>query len=130
KQRELYSHTDHAIVKRMVTDSTARSLDTVFHALADPTRRAMLSHLARREASVSELARPFRTSLPGISKHLRVLEGAGLVKREKRGRLHLLRLQIEPMRQAGRWIQHYEDFWKQQLKSLDQYVRQMRRQNI
>lgn len=112
----------------MVRDSAARSLDDVFHALADPTRRAILGQLAHREANVSELARPFRTSLPAISKHLKVLEGAGLVKREKRGRLHLVRLQIEPIREAGRWIRHYEDFWKQQLRSLDEYLKEMRKQ--
>src|SRR5437868_3422581 len=103
------------MLKWMVTDAAAQSLDSVFRALADPTRRAILGHLARREANVTELARPFRTSLPAISKHVRVLEDAGLVKREKRGRVHLLRMQIEPMRRAGRWIADYERFWKMQL---------------
>src|SRR2546423_14708823 len=94
----------------------ARSLDSTFHALADPTRRAILGHLARREASVSELARPFRTSLPAISKHGKVLEGAGLVKPEKRGRVNVVRLQLDPMREPGRRLEHNERFWKQHMQ--------------
>ena len=111
----------------MVIDANGRALDTTFRALADPTRRAILNQLARRESNVTELARPFRSSLPAISKHLKVLESAGLVKREKRGRAHLMRLRIEPLREAGRWIQNYERFWKLQLESLDLYLKEMRK---
>ena len=111
----------------MVRNAVEQELNLTFAALSDPTRRAILNKLALREANVSELARPFRTSLPAISKHLRVLEGAGLVKREKRGRVHLLRLRIDPLREAGRWIDRYERFWKQQLDSLESYLAQAKR---
>ncbi|HEY1372899.1 MAG TPA: metalloregulator ArsR/SmtB family transcription factor [Candidatus Binatia bacterium] len=105
----------------MVNYSTA-ALDATFSALSDPTRRAMLARLARSDASVGELARPFNISLPAVSKHLRVLHGAGLVAREKRGRVHRLSLVPGPLEEAQAWIDRYRRFWEQQLAALADYL--------
>ncbi len=105
----------------MVNDSTER-LDTVFSALADPTRRAILERLARGEASGTELARPFSISVPAISKHLRVLKNADLILHRKEGRTHLFRLAASPMREAAAWLEHYRHFWEAQFDSLDTYL--------
>jgi DNA-binding transcriptional ArsR family regulator len=102
----------------MVEHRSAR-LDAVFHALADPTRRAMLRGLARREQSVSELAAPFRMSLAAASKHVRTLERAGLVRRTVRGRTHLCRLNAEPLGRADAWLRFYERFWTGRLDALE-----------
>jgi DNA-binding transcriptional ArsR family regulator len=102
---------------------TSRTLDKTFSALSDPTRRAILARLAEGEASVSELAAPFAMSLPAISKHLRVLEHAGLVERTKDGRVHRLRLVAQPLHDAAAWIAHYQHFWEQQLEALADYLR-------
>ena len=101
----------------MVEQNTA--LDAVFHALADPTRRAMLRGLAARERTVGELARPFAMTLAAASKHVRVLERAGLVRRTVRGRTHTCRLDPEPLRSAQGWIRHYERFWTDRLDALE-----------
>lgn len=101
----------------MVTFSSRR-LDAVFGALADPTRRAILERLARGEASVTALARPFRISRPAISKHLRVLERAGLVRRTKDGRVSRCRLDARRMRGAADWIARYRRFWEGQFDRL------------
>lgn len=98
------------------------TLDATFSALADPTRRAILAKLAQGESSVSTLAEPFDVSLPAISKHLRVLESAGLVARKKDGRVHRCRLIAEPMKEAAAWIEHYRCFWEAQLDALSQYL--------
>jgi DNA-binding transcriptional ArsR family regulator len=98
------------------------ALDRTFAALSDPTRRAILARLAQGDASVSELAAPFAMSLPAISKHLRVLEQAGLVERTKDGRVHRLRLVAQPLHQAASWIAHYQQFWEQQLAALADYL--------
>jgi DNA-binding transcriptional ArsR family regulator len=98
------------------------ALDATFSALADPTRRAILARLAQGESSVSTLAEPFAVSLPAISKHLRVLESAGLVVRKKDGRVHRCRLIAEPMREAAAWIEHYRCFWETQLNALENYL--------
>ncbi|HEY1375134.1 MAG TPA: metalloregulator ArsR/SmtB family transcription factor [Candidatus Binatia bacterium] len=105
----------------MVNYSTA-ALDATFAALSDPTRRAMVERLARGRASVGELARPFAMSLPAVSKHLRVLDGAGLVAREKRGRVHRLSLVPAPLEEAQAWIERYRRFWRQQLDALADYL--------
>jgi len=104
----------------MVTNS--RQLDLTFGALADPTRRAILARLARGEATVGELARPFAVSRPAISKHLRILERAGLVQRARDGRISRCELDAKPMRKAAEWVEHYRRFWEQQLDSLQRYV--------
>ncbi|MCI0436561.1 MAG: metalloregulator ArsR/SmtB family transcription factor [Gemmatimonadetes bacterium] len=102
----------------MVSDA----LDLTFGALADPTRRAILERLARGEAVVGELARPFRMSRPAISKHLRVLERAGLVQRTRDGRVSRCVLEAGPMRDAAAWVERYRAFWEGQLEALARYL--------
>ncbi len=112
---------DLRIINSMVNDSSER-LTTVFLALADPTRRAILERLAHGEASGTELARPFSISVPAISKHLRVLKNAELILHRKDGRTHRFRLAARPMREAAAWLEHYRQFWEAQLDSLDTYL--------
>lgn len=101
---------------------SAAPLDATFGALADPTRRALLARLARGAAMVTELAEPFEMSLPAISKHLRVLESAGLLEREIAGRVHRCRLAAEPMKDAAAWIAQYHAFWETQFDALEKYL--------
>jgi DNA-binding transcriptional ArsR family regulator len=101
---------------------SAAPLDATFGALADSTRRAILARLAQGEAMVTELAEPFRVSLPAISKHLRVLESAGLLEREIDGRIHRCRLSAQPMRNAAAWIEQYRAFWESQFDALAKYL--------
>ncbi|MCY4647949.1 MAG: metalloregulator ArsR/SmtB family transcription factor [Gammaproteobacteria bacterium] len=103
----------------MVTFS--RQLDTTFQALSDPTRRAILARLFEGDATVSELAAPFDISRPAISKHLRVLEGAGLVDRTREGRTSRCALDARPMREAAAWVATYREFWEAQLAALACY---------
>lgn len=109
------------ILNDMVNDSSEQ-LTTVFFALADPTRRAILERLAHGEASGTELARPFSISVPAISKHLRVLERADLILHRKDGRTHRFRLAAGPMQEAAAWLEHYRHFWEAQFDSLDTYL--------
>lgn len=108
----------------MARSSAARDgrLDAVFAALADRTRRRLLSRLARGPASVGELAEPFAMSLPAVSKHLVVLERAGLLKRERDGRVHRCRLEALPLEAAGEFIARYRGFWEGQLEQLARFV--------
>lgn len=106
----------------MVTNT--RKLDQTFAALADPTRRAILARLARGDAAVGDLARPFRMSRPAISKHLRVLERAGLVRRARVGRISRCELDAGAMRAAAEWIEQYRVFWMGRLGELKRYVEQ------
>ncbi|MFQ5657186.1 MAG: ArsR/SmtB family transcription factor [Candidatus Methylomirabilales bacterium] len=103
---------------------SAQSLNSVFSALADPTRRAILQRLSRGESSVTDLARPFDVSLPAISKHLRVLEKAGLLARRKDGRVFRCRLVARPLRDAAAWIARYHAFWEKQFDALAGYLRE------
>jgi DNA-binding transcriptional ArsR family regulator len=105
----------------MVNRSPAQ-LDRVFHALSDPTRRAMLARLSRGQATVCTLAAPFKTSLPAISRHLRVLEGAGLVTREIRGREHHCSLEPRPLKTAAEWIAYHQRFWETRLDVLEELL--------
>src|SRR5580700_12245737 len=99
------------------------ALDRTFAALADPTRRALVMRLAQEPGlSVSELASPFPVSLPAIMKHLGVLSDAGLVAREKTGRVVTCRLDAEPMREAFEWLNRYEKFWSERLSSLAAFL--------
>jgi DNA-binding transcriptional ArsR family regulator len=98
------------------------SLDAVFSALGDPTRRAILMRLEGGEASVGELARPFAISPPAVSRHLRVLEEAGLLSRRREGRVQRCELKPEPMRDAVEWIGRYGRFWEHELDSLDRHI--------
>ena len=104
----------------MVNYSTP--LDATFGALSDPTRRAILARLAHGEATVSELAEPFDVSLPAVSKHLRVLESAGLLRREIDGRIHHCRLAPQPMKDAASWIEHYRAFWENEFDALAKFL--------
>jgi len=97
-------------------------LDLVFGALAHPTRREILARLARGEATVGELAEPFDVSRPAISKHLRVLEEAGLVDRARDGRTSRCELDASPMREAAEWVTRYRAFWDARLDALTRYV--------
>src|SRR5262245_16205151 len=99
------------------------NLDRTFAALADPTRRALLARLSEKECvSVSELARPFSRSLPAVMKHLDVLSDAGLVGREKSGRIVSCRLRAEPMRDANDWLNRYQKFWTEKLDQLAAFL--------
>ncbi len=100
------------------------SLNEIFGALADPTRRAILARLALGEITVGELAEPFEMSLPAVSKHLNVLEAAGLVQREKQGRLRRCQLDGRPLEAAAGWIEDYRRFWEARLDSLARYLEQ------
>lgn len=108
----------------MTTDLMAseEDLNLVFSALSDPTRRAILERLSRGEASVGELAEPFDMSLPAISKHLGVLEHAGLLSRERDGRFFRCLLHAERMRDAALWMERYRRFWTQQFDALEAYL--------
>ncbi|MBI3606946.1 MAG: helix-turn-helix transcriptional regulator [Nitrospirae bacterium] len=97
-------------------------LDATFSALSDPTRRAMLAMLTRGDCSVTELAKPFSMSLPAVSKHLRVLERAGLLARERDGRVHRCRLVAEPIKQAATFLETYRRFWEGRLDALARYL--------
>lgn len=97
-------------------------LDAVFHALADPTRRLMLGHLAARERTIGELATPFRMSFAGASKHVRVLEEAGLVKRTIQGRAHRCCLDATRLAEANAWLRHCERFWNARLDALEELL--------
>lgn len=98
-------------------------LDAVFHALSDGTRRQMLRRLADGEHSVGELATPFKMSFAGASKHVRVLERAGLVRRRIAGRVHYCRLEASRMREAQEWLRYYERFWTDRLDVLESLLR-------
>jgi len=104
----------------MVTNDAR--LDRTFAALADSTRRAILSRLAHGDATVGELARPFRMSRPAVSKHLRVLERAGLVRRTREGRVSRCTLDAAAMREAAEWVERYRIFWEGRLDALARYV--------
>jgi DNA-binding transcriptional ArsR family regulator len=97
-------------------------LDATFGALADSTRRAILTRLAHGDATVTELASPFAVSLPAVSKHLRVLESAGLLQREIHGRIHRCRLAPQPMKDAAAWIETHRTFWETQFDALAKYL--------
>jgi DNA-binding transcriptional ArsR family regulator len=105
----------------MVKSSAAR-LDSVFHALADPTRRQILRELATGERTVGEIATPHKMSLAAVSKHIKVLESAELIARERRGSFRIVRLQAQSLKPAEEWIAFYSRFWNQQLDNLEKYL--------
>ncbi len=98
-------------------------LSTVLGAISHPSRRAILHRLADGPARVTEIAAPFDMSLNAVSKHLKVLEGAGLVDREVQGRDHLIRFRAEPLRMVSKWVHEYERFWTERLDRLEQYFK-------
>ena len=103
------------------------TLDATFAALADPTRRAILARLASGEASVNELAEPFDMTLPGVSKHLKVLERAGLVSRGRVAQSRPCRLEAAPLREAADWVERYRRFWEGSFVRLEDYLRELPR---
>lgn len=100
-------------------------LTATFSALADPTRRAILARLASGEATVGELAEPFAMSLPAVSKHLKVLERAGLIARGREAQWRPCRLQPEPLKDVADWVEHYRRFWEESLDRLDEYLKEV-----
>lgn len=105
----------------------AKTLNATFSALADPTRRAIVRRLAQRRRTVTELAEPFHVSLAAISKHLRVLERAGLVVQEREGRTRRCRLSGGPLRDAAGWLASYRRFWEESFDRLDDYLHELQR---
>ena len=113
----------HVAIFNLMVESQAPQLDTIFHALGDATRRQMLRDLATGEKTVGQLAAPFDISLAAASKHIKALEGAGLIRREVRGRTHLCRLDPGPLASAHEWLSFYERFWIDRLNVLEQLLR-------
>jgi DNA-binding transcriptional ArsR family regulator len=109
----------------MATDT----LSLTFSALADPTRRAILARLAQGAATVKELSAPFAMSGPAVSKHLRVLERAGLIARGREAQWRPCRLEAAPLEEVAEWAEHYRRFWDASYERLDDYVRQLQREN-
>jgi DNA-binding transcriptional ArsR family regulator len=103
-------------------------LDQTFAALADPTRRAILARLATGETSVTELARPFEISLPAISRHLKVLERAGLISRGREAQWRPRTLQASPLKEASDWLEQYRQFWEQSLDRLEEYMGELQKE--
>ncbi|MBK9063026.1 MAG: winged helix-turn-helix transcriptional regulator [Acidobacteria bacterium] len=102
------------------------ALSSTFSALADPTRRAILARLAAGEAGVTELAKPFDMSLPAVSKHLKVLERAGLIARGREAQRRPCRLEAGRLREVADWVEHYRRFWEESLDRLDDYLRELK----
>ncbi len=109
----------------MVEEPEAQ-LDRTFAALGDPTRRAILARLREGGLTVGEIAEPFDMSLNAVSKHLRVLERAGLIRRDVRGREHHCFLEVKPLRETAGWMENYREFWEQRLDGMDAYLREKR----
>ncbi len=110
----------------MATDQ----LSTTFAALADPTRRAILARLASGECSVTELAEPFEMSMPAVSKHLRVLERAGLIARGREAQWRPCRLEAAPLKEVAEWAERYRRIWEARLDRLDDYLQQLKKQEL
>ncbi len=111
-----------------MVEYSSRLLDRTFGALAHPTRRRILAQLAKGDECVTDLAQPHAMSLAAVSKHLIVLEKAGLVKRRRRGRVHSLALEAKPMREAQAWIDRYREFWEGNLDQFEKYLEQLQKQ--
>lgn len=107
--------------RRMLT-STPYNLDLIFQALADPTRRAILRDVASQERSISEIAKPYKMSLAGISKHLKVLERANLVQRRRQGYFFYLKMNAEALQSAEEWLAYYRKFWDIRLDALQNFL--------
>jgi DNA-binding transcriptional ArsR family regulator len=108
---------------------TPDRLSATFAALADPTRRAILARLASGETSVMEIARPFDMSLPAVSKHLKVLERAGLIERGREAQWRPCRLQASPLKGIADWVEHYRRFWEESFDKLDAYLKELQRKD-
>jgi DNA-binding transcriptional ArsR family regulator len=103
----------------------ADPLSSTFAALADPTRRAILARLSKGETSVSELAKPFAMSLPAVTKHLKVLQRAGLISQGRRAQWRPCRLEAKPLREVARWVEQYRQMWEQRLDRLEDYLSEL-----
>jgi len=110
------------VIFNLMVERSRDRLSDVFAAVADPTRRAMLRMLARNPATISDMARPFSVSFNAVSKHVMVLERAGLIERQVRGRQHVCRLRPLPLRQANAWLEQYRQFWELRFDALETYV--------
>ena len=102
--------------------NSVRQLDSVFHALSDSTRRSIMRDIARGEKTVGQIAKPYAMSLAAVSKHLKVLENATLIQREKQGSFQMVRLNAEAMKPAQAWLSYYEKFWNRQLDALQELL--------
>src|SRR3982750_1399355 len=109
--------------------TASKRLDVTFAALADPTRRAILARLASGEASVNDLAKPFKMSQPAISKHLKVLERAGLISHSQIAQSRPRRLEAQPLREANLWLEKYRQFWEASFERLDDLLKEMKRES-
>ena len=107
--------------------TSSEHLNATFSALADPTRRAILARLASGETSVSELAEPFEMSMPAISKHLKVLQRAGLIERGREAQWRPCRLEAGPLKDVAKWIEYYRRFWEQSFDRLEEYLREVQK---
>ncbi len=123
----LSSSYNYVVVERNGYTSKPQNLDAVFAALADPTRRAILSRLAAGEASVNEIAAPFEMSQPAVSKHLKVLERAGLIERDIDKQRRPARLKAEPMAAAVRWLEEFRQFWSTSFDQLDGLLEELKK---
>ena len=104
-------------------------LSTTFGALADPTRRAILARLAKGPATVTELAKPFEMTLPAVSKHLKVLERAGLIERGREAQWRPCQLRARPLEEAAQWVERYRTLWEERFDRLDEYLKQLQRED-
>jgi|SRR5450759_2831723 DNA-binding transcriptional ArsR family regulator len=116
----------HMVMQPSGYPPTSQRLDATFAALADPTRRAILARLASGEASVTELAEPFAMTQPAISKHLKVLERAGLISRDRDAQRRPSRLVSKPLAEASEWLEHYRQFWKTSFQRLDDVLDELK----
>jgi len=115
---------DASFIVNLVVNYQQRRLDLAFGALAHPIRRGILARLSTGEASISELAKPFKVSAPAITKHMKILEEAGLLSRKKRGREHRCKLEAERMAEAERWIERQRSLWNDRLDALERYLKE------
>lgn len=109
---------------------TTNHLNSIFAALADPTRRAILNRLASGEISVKELARPFDMTGPAITKHLKVLEKAGLISRGRQAQRRPCRIEAAPLKEVADWVEHYRRFWEQSFDRLDEYLHELKKKEM
>ena len=109
----------------MRSEAEEHRLTSTFAALANPTRRAILAQLAAGEASVNELAEPFQMSLPAISKHIKVLEGAGLIRRTQRAQYRPCELDASPLAEVSSWTEHYRPIWENRFDQMDDYLKEL-----
>ena len=125
KQRIYLHQVLFCFIFNLMVEYSSKMLDRTFGALADPTRRRILSQLAKGDECVTDLARPHAMSLAAVSKHLIVLEKAGLVKRRRKGRVHSLALETKPMQEAQAWIDRYRKFWEGNLDQFEKYLEKL-----